>query len=316
VKSSNISPLLANPAGKQSFLKYLMSHKLIYLMLLPGIIYYLVFQYYPMYGVIMAFQDFKFSKGYFGSPFVGLKNFIYMFQLQDFYQVFYNSMYLSVLRLIFCFPLPIFLALLLNEIRNITAKRFLQTTIYLPYFISWVVIGGILVNFLSPSWGIVNNFIKQLGYEPIFFLGKSEYFAPVVVFSSIWKYTGWDTILYLAAITSISPELYEAAIIDGATRFKRILYITLPCISSTIAMLLILRVGSLMSNGFEQIFLLQNNNNKTVSEVFETYSYWIGLITGNYSFGATVGLFTSVIGFILLLIANKIAKKVGEEGIW
>ena len=307
------------PEGKtheMGLFKYIIKNKYLYIMLVPCIIYFIIFQYYPMYGVIMAFQDFQFSKGFFRSPWVGFDNFVYMFKLQDFYRVFFNSIYLSFIRLVFGFPIPILLALMLNEIRNVFIKRLTQTAMYLPYFISWVVIGGILVNFLSPSWGIINNLLKQLGYEPIFFLGEAKYFRVIVVISSIWKYAGWDTILYLAAITSINPELYAAALIDGANRFQRIIYITIPSIKATISILLLLRIGNLMSNGFEQIFLLQNQNNKSVSEVFETYTYWIGLITGKYSFGATVGLFTSLVGFILLVITNQLSKKIGEEGIW
>ncbi len=302
--------------GKQGFLKYISRHKYLYLLLTPCIIYYIVFQYYPMYGVIMAFQDFKFSLGFFKSPWIGFANFSYMFNLSDFRSVFINSLYLSFLRLIFGFPIPIILSLMLNEVHNIKAKRITQTAIYLPYFISWVVITGILVTFLSPSWGIVNNIIRYLGYERIFFLGEAKYFRTIIVISDIWRHAGWSTILYLAAITSINPELYAAALIDGANRLQRIIYITIPGIKTTITILLILRIGQMMSNGFEQIFLLQNPSNKAVSEVFETYAYWIGILTGNYSFGTAVGLFTSVIGFILLVIANMISKKIGEDGIW
>nr|WP_276562994.1 ABC transporter permease subunit [Paenibacillus anseongense] len=286
------------------------------MLLLPCVVYFLVFNYVPMYGVLMAFKDFDFSKGIIHSPWVGFDNFKYMFGLSDFYKVFWNSFYLGVLRIVFGFPLPIILALLLNEMRNMAYQRLTQTIIYLPHFISWVVIGGILVNFLSPAWGLVNIFLKQLGIDPVFFLADPHYFRPVVVLSSIWKESGWGSIIYLAAIAGINSELYESASIDGASRLQKIWYVTLPGIKSTIVILLILRLGQVMNNGFEQIFVLQNPMNLNVSEVFETYAYRVGILGGRFSFGTTVGLFTSVIGLIFLLAGNRIAKWLKEDGIW
>lgn len=297
-------------------LRYLNRKKYLYILLIPCVIYFLIFNYFPMYGVIIAFKDFNFSKGIVGSPWIGFDNFRYMFGLSDFYTVFWNSLYLSMLRLVFGFPFPILLALLLNEMRNRTYQRVTQTIIYLPHFISWVVIGGILVNFLSPSWGIVNIFLKQIGMDPIFFLADNNYFRPLVIISSIWKESGWESILYLAAMVSINTELYEAASIDGANRLQKMRYVTMPGIKSTIVILLILRLGQIMGNGFEQIFVLQNPLNLGVSEVFETYVYRVGLIGGRFSFGTTVGLFTSVIGLIFLLASNQIAKWLKEDGIW
>ncbi|MEK3724287.1 ABC transporter permease [Paenibacillus sp. FSL H8-0034] len=297
-------------------LRYLNRKKYLYILLIPCVIYFLIFNYFPMYGVIIAFKDFNFAKGIVGSPWIGFDNFRYMFGLSDFYTVFWNSLYLSMLRLVFGFPFPILLALLLNEMRNRTYQRVTQTIIYLPHFISWVVIGGILVNFLSPSWGIVNIFLKQIGMEPIFFLADNDYFRPLVIISSIWKESGWESILYLAAMVSINTELYEAASIDGANRLQKMRYVTMPGIKSTIVILLILRLGQIMGNGFEQIFVLQNPLNLGVSEVFETYVYRVGLIGGRFSFGTTVGLFTSVIGLIFLLASNQIAKWLKEDGIW
>lgn len=186
----------------------------------------------------------------------------------------------------------------------------------MPYFISWVVIGGILVNLLSPSWGVVNSVIKALGGEPVFFLGKANYFPGIVVASNIWKNAGWDTIIYLAALSSINPALYEAASIDRASRLQQIWHITLPGIKSTIVILLLLNVGSLMSNGFEQIYMLQNGSNLAVSEVFETYTYWLGIINGRFSFVTTVGMFSSVVSFTLLFLSDRAAKTMGEEGIF
>lgn len=296
--------------------RYFNKKKYLYLLLLPCVVYFLVFNYVPMYGVLMAFKDFNFAKGIIHSPWVGLDNFKYMFGLNDFYKVFWNSFYLGVLRIVFGFPLPIILALLLNEMRNLAYQRVTQTVIYLPHFISWVVIGGILVNFLSPAWGLVNIFLKQLGIDPVFFLADPHYFRPVVVLSSIWKESGWGSIIYLAAIAGINSEQYEAASIDGANRLQKLWYVTLPGIKSTIVILLILRLGQVMNNGFEQIFVLQNPMNLDVSEVFETYAYRVGILGGRFSFGTTVGLFTSVIGLLFLLAGNRIAKLLKEDGIW
>jgi len=269
-----------------------------------------------MYGLIIAFKEFKFSKGILDSPWVGLENFRYLFGLKDFYLAFSNALLLNVMKLLIYFPVPILLSLALNEIPFLRYKRLLQTSVYLPYFISWVVIGGILVNLLSPSWGIVNLLIKSLGGEPVFFLGKSQYFRGIAVASHIWKTAGWDSILYLAAITAINPDLYEAATIDGASRLKRIWHVTLPGIRPTIVILLLLTVGKIMENGFEQITVLQNNSNLQASQVFETYVYKLGVVNGRFSFATTVGLFSSTIGFILLVCANAIARLCGEEGIF
>jgi putative aldouronate transport system permease protein len=269
-----------------------------------------------MYGLILAFKDFKFSQGIIGSAWVGLENFKYLFQLDTFYRVLGNSLFLSALKLLFYFPIPIIVALAMNEVPFFHYKRLAQTLVYLPYFISWVVIGGILVNLLSPSWGVVNSIIKSFGGEPVFFLGTAKYFRGIAIISHIWKNAGWDTIIYLAAITTIDPELYQAALIDGASRVRRIWHITLPGIKTTIIILLLLSIGNIMNNGFEQIFILQNGSNLAVSEVFETYTYRLGIINGRFSFAITVGLFGSVTGFFLLTVSNAIAKLMGERGIF
>lgn len=297
-------------------MNYFMKKKYLYLMLLPGILYFLIFNYAPMYGVLITFKDFNFKRGIMGSDWIGLENFRYMFQLDNFYSVFRNSMVLSLCRIAFTFPIPILLALFLNDIKNVKFQKTLQTLFYLPHFVSWVVIGSILVNFLSPTNGVINNIIQSLGGEPIFFLAEKNYFVPIVILTSLWKDSGWSTIIYLAAITGISGELYEAARIDGANKLQQLRYITFPCIKSTVVTMLILRLGSIMNNGFEQIFILQNSMNLSVSEVFETYTYRLGMLDGRYSFATTVGLFTSVIGVIFLLSSNYIAKKLGEDGIW
>lgn len=297
-------------------LKYFLKNRYLYLLLLPGIAYFILFRYVPMYGVIIAFKKFSFAKGIFGSAWIGLENFRYLFHLQDFYNVLVNSITLSLLKLLFCFPIPIILAVMLNEIPFLGYKKFTQTAIYLPYFISWVVMGGILINLLSPSWGIVNGYLKELGAEPIFFLGSDKWFRSIYLISGVWKQAGWDTIIYLAAITAVNPELYDAARIDGANRFQQIWHVLLACIKNTIVIMLLLNIGSILNNGFEQVYILQNNSNIAVSEVFETYTYKLGVINGRFSFATTVGLFSSTVGFILLVTGNFIAKLIGEDGIF
>jgi putative aldouronate transport system permease protein len=297
--------------------KYFLQKRYLYLLLLPGVVFFIVFNYVPMYGVIIAFKNFSFAKGILGSPWNGFENFKYLFGMGDFFRVVSNSVIVSVMRWLVTFPLPIFLAICINEIPWKGYKRVTQTLIYLPYFISWIVISGILINFLSPSWGVVNNILKQsFGIEPIFFLGEDKYFRAVVILTSVWKNTGWDTIIYLAAITAISPELYEAAIVDGANRFQRIIHVLLPGIRSTILVIMLLNIGNILNNGFEQMYALQNANNIRVSEVFETFTYRLGMVSGRFSFATTVGLFTGLLGTVLLMSANKIAKLLGEDGIF
>ncbi len=318
-KTADSVPIMSQnsiTSKNRSIWNYILRKRYLYLMLIPAIIYFIIFNYAPMYGILIAFKDFSFKKGIWGSDWIGLENFRYMFQLDNFYTVFKNSILLSLLRILFTFPIPILLALLLNDIKSSKYQKVMQTLFYLPHFVSWVVIGGILINFLSPVSGIINILIQSLGGEPIFFLAENKYFKPIVILTSIWKDSGWGTIIYLAAITGISSDLYEAAKIDGANKLKCLRYITLPSIKSTVVIMLILRLGSIMNNGFEQIFILQNSKNLGVSEVFETYTYRLGLLGGRYSFATTVGLFTSVIGIVFLLASNKIANKMGEEGIW
>lgn len=299
-----------------SILRYILKKKYLYLLLLPCLAYFIIFQYIPMYGIILAFKDFNYAKGILGSEWVGLDNFIYMFRLSDFYRVFFNSLYINLLKMFFFFPVPIILSLMLNEMRSEIYKRVTQTLIYLPYFISWVVIGGIMVNFLSPSWGVVNTLIKSAGGDPIFFMADPQYFRPIVVLTEIWKGAGWDTILYLATITSINQELYESAVMDGANKMQKIRYITIPHIKNVIIIMGLLRIGYIMKNGFEQIFILQNYSNLSVSELFETYTYKIGILSGRFSLATTVGLFTSVVGMVLLTISNRLAKAAGEDGLF
>ena len=263
-----------------------------------------------MYGIMMAFQDFSFKKGIFGSPFNNFANFKQLFTSEIFYDVFSNSITLSVLRLIVTFPIPIILALLLNEIKIKNFKKLSQTFMYLPHFISWVVLGGILTNFLSMNDGLINMLIERLGGQKINFLGSAEWFRTVIIGSNIWKEAGWGTIIYLAGLSAINPEYYEAATVDGANRYQKLWYITIPGLADTIVVMLILAIGGLMNNGFEQIFLFQNGLNLSVSEVFETYTYRIGIVGGRYSYSTAVELFKSVIAAIMLFSANYTANKI------
>lgn len=301
---------------KENLLKYFISNRYLYLLMLPGVIYLIIFKYAPMYGVIIAFKDFSFAKGIIGSPFNNFENFKTLFSSQDFYRILFNSVYLSIVKIIFAFPIPIIFAIMLNEVGNKKFKRITQTIMYLPHFISWVVIGGIVVIFMSADGGLINEIIKKLGYQPIPFLSSESWFRTVVIITDVWKEAGWGTIIYLASLTSISPEYYEAATVDGANRWQQILYITLPCISNTIIILLTLRIGGLMTNGFEQIYILQNPINMAVSDVFETYTYRVGLANTQYSYASAVGLFQSIIGLILIYCTNKIAKMFGKSTIY
>ena len=302
--------------GKSSLLKYVLKKRYLYLMCIPGLIYLIVFHYIPMYGIVMAFQNFSFKKGIFGSPFNNFANFRELFGSQIFYRVLRNSLFLSITRLLFSFPVPILLALMLNEIHSRVFKRTTQTLMYLPHFLSWVVLGGIVVNMLSMTDGLINDLIASSGGTKINFLGSTEWFRTVIIGSHIWKEAGWGTIIYLSALTAINPEYYDAARVDGANRLQQTLYITLPGISGTIIIMLILAVGGLMNNGFEQIFLFKNNLNQSVAEVFETYVYQVGIAGGRYSYSTAVGMFKNVVGAVLVFSSNMIAQKLGQPSFY
>jgi putative aldouronate transport system permease protein len=309
------TPAVMHVARKRTFRKHMTQHKWLYIFLIPGFLYLIVFKYIPMAGILIAFQDFSLVRGITGSKWVGLENFEYLVQAPDFYKVLRNSIVLSVYQIAFGFPAPIILAIMLNEVKSLRFKQISQTVMYLPHFISWVVLAGIVMNFLSPSTGIVNEIIKSAGHEPIPFLLKPEYFRTIIISAEVWKGVGWGTILYLAAIISIDPTLYESARVDGAGRFQQIRHITLPGIATTIIVLLILQVGHILDNGFEQVFLLSNPMTYDVADVFETYTYRIGLIDGRLAFASAVGLFKALVGLVLILLANRLARMFGKQ-IW
>lgn len=302
--------------SKNSSLRYIWKHKYLYLMLVPTLVYYLIFCYVPMYGASIAFKDFNPMLGILKSPWIGFDVFKELFQLDKFYSVFWNTIRISLIRLIFGFPFPIIVALMLNELKEGKFKKVVQTSIYIPNFISWVVVGGILTSLLSMDSGIVNTIIKALGFEPIGFLTDEKYFVPTMVVSMIWKTFGWNTIIYLAAMSGIDPQLYEAATVDGANRWQKLWNVTMPCIRSTIIVVLITRIGSLMQAGFEQIFVLYHPSVYGTADIIDTYVYRLGLQDGKFELATAVGLFKSVVNFILLVIANKAARMAGEEGIY
>lgn len=298
--------------ARKSFRKYWD----LYLIMLPGIAYFIIFKYLPMGGILVAFQDFSAFAGIRGSDWVGLEHFKNMFMDDEFYTVFRNTLLISLYKLVWGFPGPIILALMLNEVRHMLYKRSVQTLVYLPHFLSWVIMGGILINVLSPSSGIINQVLAMLGVEPIFFLGSPDWFRTVLVASDIWKEVGWGAIIYLAALSSIDPQVYEAAVVDGAGKWKQLIHITLPSLLGTIVILFVLRLGSVLDVGFEQIFVLYNPLVYHVADVIETYVYRTGITQGEFSFTTAVGLFKSVISFILVVAANQAAKKLGHEGLW
>lgn len=283
-----------------------------YLMILPVVIYYVLFKYWPMAWLRIAFYDFKILKGIKGSKFIGLDNFRTFLNNPNFFQIIWNTLYLNILSIIFVFTAPILFALLLNEIANSKFKRTVQTISYLPHFLSTVVVVSMIMTFLSPSIGSLNAILKKLNLDTIHFLGSSKYFRPIMIISGIWQGVGWNSIIYLSALSGINTELYESAVIDGAGRFQQVWHITLPGIANTIIIMLILQIGNLLSVGFEKVYLLQNPQNIQVSEVLSTYVYKMGLVRSNYSLGTAVGLFNAVVSLILVLLANKLSRKYSE----
>lgn len=288
----------------------------LYLFLLPVVLLYLVFRYYPMYGVQIAFKDFTPSKGIWGSEWVALEHFIRFFESYNFWTIIKNTLSLSFLSLLFGFPIPIIVALMLNQITAKRYKKFVQTVIYAPHFISVVVLVGMLNVFLSPNSGMVNHIITLFGGDPILFMADSGWFRPLYILSGIWQETGFATIIYLAALAGVSPELHEAAIMDGASKWKRILNVDIPGILPTIIILLVLALGNIMSVGFEKAFLMQSDLNYDTSNILPTYVYEQGIQKAQYSFSAAIGLFNSVINIILLFVVNRVAKKLTETSLW
>lgn len=288
----------------------------LYLLALPGIIFFIVFKYVPMWGILIAFQDYSPFSGMMNSPWVGLEHFTRFFSNPDFGLLFRNTMAINLLNLVFFFPLPIVLSLMLNELRSTAYKRFIQSVIYLPHFLSWVIIASLTFLLFAKGEGLVNGLLESWGMERIDVLTNPDAFWIMITLQSVWKEMGWGTIVFMAAIAGVDPQLYESARMDGAGRFRQMWHVTLPGIRSVIVILLILRLGDLMDVGFEQIFLMYNGVVSQVAEVFDTYIYRTGIQRGEFSYSTAVGLFKSVTGLVLVLLANRLAKKVGEEGVF
>ena len=301
--------------GQSNFAKILNKNKYMYAMLIPGVLSVLIFKYFPMYGLVIAFKNYNPFIGIADSPWVGLDNFKAIFASSDFWQVLRNTLIISSYKILVGFPAPILLALLLNEVVHAKFKRTIQSVLYLPHFISWVTLGGIMLTVFSYN-GVVNEIIQAFGGKPVNIFTDVAHFRWVLVWSDVWKGAGWGTIIYLAAITTVDPALYEAAVVDGAKRWRQVWHITLPAIKSVIVLLLVLRIGQLMDSDFEQILVLQNNLVRSVSEVFATYVYRVGLGQAQFSFATCVGIFESVVALVLIASANRVAKLLGEEGLY
>ncbi|MCM3111924.1 ABC transporter permease [Lederbergia lenta] len=314
-KSQKSEKSIAKLQAKKRNKKILQNWQL-YLFILPALLYFVVFHYVPMYGVQIAFKDFVPSLGIWGSEWVGFEHFIRFFDSYYFWDLIKNTLQISVYELAVGFPLPIILALALNEAKDGSYKRTVQTVTYAPHFISVVVMAGMIIAFLSPTTGLLNHFIQWLGFEPIPFMSDPKWFKTVYVFSGVWQSTGWGTIIYLAALSGVDPQHHEAAIVEGASRLQRIWYINIPAIVPTMIILLIMNVGNLLAMGFEKILLLQNPLNLESSNVIATFVYQAGLLDAQYSFASAVGLFNSVINAILLITVNQIAKKRSETSLW
>lgn len=294
----------------------ILKNKWIYVMIAPGLIYFLIYKYLPMAWLVISFQEYKPYMGIRGSEWVGLDHFRRLFTSPDFFMILKNTLVLFALQIFIYFPIPIILSIMLNEVRRQYFKKAVQTLIYLPHFMSWVVIVSISYVLLTLDGGIVNGIIESLGFEPINFLLDSKWFRPMYIIQVIWREAGWGTIVYLAAIASVDPQLYEAARMDGANRLRQIWHITLPSIRSVIIILLILKIGDVLELGFEHVFLLLNSTNRHVAEIFDTYVYVAGLRQGQFSYATAVGFFKGTVGLIMVVFANWLSGKFDQERIF
>lgn len=291
-------------------------NKALWLMFLPCLLYYLIFRYAPMFGLVITFKDYNLFKGVWDSDWVGFKYYQMFLQNPDFWPLMKNTFLLGVYKLVFGFPAPIILAILLNEVRKAAFKRFVQTVSYLPHFISNVIVASMVIMFLSPTGGLINNLLTGLGFAPINFMNEPGLFRGIYVLSEIWQHIGWETIIFLAALTAIDPMLYEAAEIDGAGRMRKIWNITLPGIAPAIVITLILNVGKVLEIGFEKVFLMQNPAIYDTADIISTYVYRVGMVQGNFSYGASIDLFMGIISLIFIYCANFISRRVSETSLW
>ncbi|WP_426254150.1 ABC transporter permease [Paenibacillus pabuli] len=296
--------------------RYLWRYRILYLLSVPGILYFFIFKYVPLFGSVIAFQNYNIFKGITGSDWVGLEHFQKMFSHYDFLRILNNTLLLGLYDLVIAFPVPILLAILLNEVRMIVFKRLLQTIVYMPHFLSWVVISGIFMGIFSMDAGVVNKALGFLGMQPIYFLGEDSYIRSILIGSGIWRDSGYGTIIFLAAIAGINPDLYEAAEVDGAGRLKQIWSITLPSLLPTIMILLLLHIGKFLDLGFERVFVFLNPLNLESGEILDTYIYKAGLLSQQYSYTTAIGLFKSVVGLMLILLGNFFSKKTTGESLY
>ena len=299
----------------ERFCKDVVRDKWLYLLLLPGIVFLIIFRYIPIFGNVIAFMDYN-PYDAAQTTWVGLKHFQDLLTRPQFLQVFGNTLYISILKMVCGFPVPIILALMMNEMKNLKFKKVAQTLLYLPNFISWVVLAGLIMNMLDPDTGVVTGIINSIAGENVQVLTDTRYFVPMLIVTDIYKGAGWGTIIYFAALSGIDPQLYEAAEIDGARKWKQLLHITLPSITPTIVVMLILSCNNIVNAGFDQIFMLYSALVFSVADIIDTYVYRIGIQNADYSFSTAAGLFKSVIAFVMILIVNTVAKKTGNEGIW
>jgi putative aldouronate transport system permease protein len=314
---SQPKPLSINGSYLLTRIKLLISnYGLLYLMMLPGLVYYIIFRYAPMYGVVIAFKDYKILQGIMGSPWIGFQYFLELFHSPYFSRIFTNSLIISTLKLVFAFSPPIILALMLNDVRLAGFKRAVQTATYLPYFISWVIVYGILLIFLSPGSGLVNQYIKEAGGSPIPFMTDKTWFIVIILVSAIWKSAGMGAVVYLAALSGISPELYESATMDGANKAQQTWYISLPGIQKVIVLLLIISLGYILDAGFDQIYIFYNPQVYQVADIIDTWVFRNGIEQFHFSIATAAGLFKSVIGLFLIFLSNIVAKRATGSGIW
>ena len=301
---------------RKSLGRLIYKYRWLYLMLVPGLIYIFMFKYTAILNNVIAFKNYKIFKGIWGSPWAGFKNFDRLWGSYNFIRIFRNTLIISGYKLLFGFSAPIIFALMLNEVENLTYKRTIQTIAYLPHFLSWIIISSLASNLFSITDGVVNQIIQMLGGQPIFFLGDNNWFRFILVVTDIWKEMGWGAIIYLAALAGIPTEMYEAATIDGATKWQKMTRITLPCLLPTIIVMLILRCGSIMSAGFEQVFALYSPAVYETGDIIDTYVYRVGIVKTDYGFSSAVGLFKSVVSFILVMSANKITAKLNGSALF
>jgi len=320
--AQNVISLKSKRAGSikeiqgKTLSKQLYDNRFLLLLFLPCFLYYVIFKYVPMWGLLISFKDFKAFLGFSASHWVGLKHYYAFFSSPDAFVLIKNTLQLGLYSLIWGFPAPIIFALVLNEVRNMKLKKFVQTVSYMPHFLSVVVVSGMLISFLSPIRGIVNTMIEAMGGEAVNFLSNASYFRTIYVASDIWQQLGWGAIIYLAALSGIDPQLYEAAEIDGANKYKQLINITLPSIAPTIIIMLLLRTGSVLDVGFEKVMLLYNPAIYDTADVISTYVYRQGIVSGNMSYAAAIGLFNSVINLCLLVSSNLISKRLTETSLW